>query len=137
MFHILQRIWIRCTFDGCLSNLPYGVKSTLYDDDLVISYSSRQVNTIERVLQGAIKKLENLCTKRRFSFSAAITVDLLICRWRNYPKTPHHFTLNIETTLGKDEHTCLGLNVYNILRRNALSGKKFVVVFFNTFSISM
>ena len=41
--------------DGCLSNLPHGVKAALYVDDLVIYYSGRTTSTIERHLQLAIK----------------------------------------------------------------------------------
>ena len=52
-------LWCICfalSINICLTNLPYGVKSTLYVDDLMIYYSGKKTRTIERILQLATKR---------------------------------------------------------------------------------
>ena len=80
--------------DGCLSKLPHGVKSTLYVDGLMINYSGKTTNTIEIILQMAIKQLETWCRETGYKFSPAKTVSMHICRKRNCPKTAHQLTIS-------------------------------------------
>ena len=104
--------------DGCLTNLPHGVKAALYVDDLVIYYSGSNTSTIERRLQMAIKKLEKWCDETGYKFSPAKTVAMHICRKRECPKTAHQLTLYNEAITCKEEHRYLGLIVDNSLRWN-------------------
>ena len=104
--------------DGCLTNLPHGVKSTLYVDDLMIYFSGKKTNAIERQLQLTIKKLEKWCNETGFRFSPEKTVSMHICRKRNCPKTAHQLTLHNEPIRCKDDHRYLGLIVDNSLRWN-------------------
>ena len=105
--------------DGCLSGLPADVKSTLYVDDLMIYCSSKRQSKIERALQNSIKILEKWCGETGFSFSAAKTVAMHICRKRGCPKTAHNLTLNQEPIPSREEHKYLGLKVDNGLRWNS------------------
>ena len=53
---VLSCICFALGIDGCLTNLPHGVKAALYVDDLVIYYSGSNTSTIEKRLQLAIKE---------------------------------------------------------------------------------
>ena len=77
-------------------NLPYGVKTALYGDELVTYSSCSTTITVVRNLHLAIKKLEICCDETGYKFSPTKTVGMHICRRRSCPKTVHQLTLHNE-----------------------------------------
>lgn len=65
--------------------LPAWVRGSLFVDDFLICYRSRNMLSIERVLQGCLKKIEEWADNNGFQFSKTKTVCLHFCNKR----TPH------------------------------------------------
>jgi len=65
--------------DWRLNDLLAGVKGSLYDGDLLILSSGRNINTVERSIQRAINKIEKWSNETGFKFSPAKTVAMHIC----------------------------------------------------------
>ena len=101
--------------DDCFSELPEGVKYTLYVDDLMIYYSSRTAIVAERQIQSAIRALEKWCDETGFIFSTTKTISMHICRKRNCGKTAQ-LNMKKQAIPHSDKHKFLGLTVDDGLR---------------------
>ena len=96
------------------------VKACLYVDDLTI-YASGSMNTAERQIKTAIKKIEEWSKETGFQFSAAKTVSMHICRHRSHDgtwclKKKPEITLYGTEIECKESHTYLGLRMDSSLR---------------------
>ena len=69
----------------CLLN---GVNCSLYVDDFLISYQSKNMNSIERILQLCLNKLENWADENGFKFSRSKTVCVHFCQQRKFHPDP-------------------------------------------------
>merc|ERR1719341_189647 len=90
-------------------DLPVGVRSSLYVDDLTIYMSGNSTNLIERQLQTAINRLERWSTKTGFNFSPGKSVAMHICRKRGCPKMAHQFMMKNTPILAKETTSYLGV----------------------------
>lgn len=68
--------------------LPPGVHSSLYVDDLCISFSAARMTLIERKLQLAINSVSRWATLRGFRFSVTKSVVMHFCRLRGVHPDP-------------------------------------------------
>jgi len=89
--------------NGVVGVLPDGVHSSLYVDDLSISFSAARMSLIERKLQLAINRVVNWATTRGFRFSTSKTVAMHFCRIRGVHPDPDLYLANrrlscVETT---------------------------------------
>ncbi len=69
----------------CLSN---NIDPSLYVDDFLISYQSKNLNAIERKLQLCLKKLETWCNENGFKFSPTKTVCVHFTKARKIQPDP-------------------------------------------------
>ena len=60
----------------CLGN---GIDGSLYVDDFLICYQSKQMNTIERHLQLCLNKIQKWADENGFKFSKTKTVSMHFC----------------------------------------------------------
>ena len=70
-----------------------GVTSSLYVDDFLISYQAKNMASIERQLQGCLRKLETWCNHNGFKFSQSKTVCVHFSQLRGLHPDPS-LTLN-------------------------------------------
>ena len=73
----------------CLGN---GIDGSLYVDDFLICYQSKQMNTIERHLQLCLNKIQKWADENGFKFSQTKTVSMHFCNLR---KLHHEPTLTL------------------------------------------
>ena len=90
-------------------DLPVGVRSALYVDELTNYMSGNFTNLIERQLQTAINRLEKWSTKTGFNFSPGKSVAMHISRKRGYPKMAHQFMMENTPILAKETTSYLGV----------------------------
>lgn len=69
------------------------VDKSLYVDDFLMCYKSRNMESIERQLQHNLNKLQILCNENGFTFPSAKTVCVHICQLRGLHPDPS-LTLN-------------------------------------------
>jgi hypothetical protein len=62
--------------------LPAGVRGSLFVDDFLICYRSRNMHSVERVLQGCLGKIESWADTNGFRFSKSKTVSIHFCNKR-------------------------------------------------------
>ena len=96
------------------------VRTALYVDDLTI-YASGSVNTVERQIQSAIKKIEKWCKETGFRVSVEKTTSMHICRARLNggawcPKRSPDLRMNGAQIRSTDTHKYLGLVIDCSLR---------------------
>ena len=68
--------------------LPEGVHSSLYVDDLCISFSASRMSLVERKLQLSINRVTRWADDRGFRFSTSKTVAMHFCRIRGVHPDP-------------------------------------------------
>ena len=71
--------------------LTADIDSSLYVDDFLISYESKNLNSIERKLQLTLKRLEKWCGENGFKFSPTKTVCVHFTRSRKLHPEPELF----------------------------------------------
>ena len=76
--------------------LPAGVRGSLFVDDFLICYRSKSMHSIERVLQGCLKKIESWADSNGFQFSKSKTVCMHFCNKRNPHPEPSLKLYNTE-----------------------------------------
>ena len=59
--------------------LPPGVRGSLFVDDFLICYRSKSMPSMERILQGCLKKIEEWADNNGFQFSKTKTVCMHFC----------------------------------------------------------
>ena len=74
--------------NSVISVLPDGVHSSLYVDDLSISFSAARMPLIERKLQLSINRISRWSSERGFRFSASKTVAMHFYRLRGVHPDP-------------------------------------------------
>lgn len=100
---ILSVTLFAVAINGVIDVLPDGVRSSLYVDDLSISFSATRMILIERKLQLAINKISSWADKNGFRFSALKTAAIHFCRLRGVHPDPDLYLANrriscVETT---------------------------------------
>ena len=65
-----------------------GVDCSLYIDDILIRYRSKDMNTIERQLQLNLNKIQKWSTENGFKFSKSKTVCMHFCNLRKAHNDP-------------------------------------------------
>ena len=89
----------------CLGN---GIDGSLYVDDFLICYQSKQMNTIERHLQLCLNKIQKWADENGFKFSQTKTVSMHFCNLRKLHHEPT-LTLNGLAIPVVQEHKFLGV----------------------------
>ena len=77
-----------------ISVIPEGVHSSLYVDDLSISFSAARMSLIERKLQLSINRISRWANERGFRFSPSKTVAMHFCRLRSVHPDPDLYLAN-------------------------------------------
>lgn len=100
---ILSVTLFAVAINGVVAVLPDDVHSSLYVDDLSISFSAARMSLIERKLQLAINRVVNWANKQGFRFSTSKTVAMHFCRLRGVHPDPDLYLGNrrlscVETT---------------------------------------
>ena len=100
---ILSVMLFAVAINDVIGVLPAGVHSSLYVDDLCISFSAARMPLIERKLQLAINRVSGWADRRGFRFSASKTVAMHFCRKRGVYPDPDLYLGNrrlscVETT---------------------------------------
>ena len=85
---ILSVTLFAVAINGVIDVLPDGVHSSLYVDDLSISFSAARMPLIERKLQLSIRRVSRWTADRGFRFSASKTVTMHFCRLRGIHPDP-------------------------------------------------
>jgi Reverse transcriptase (RNA-dependent DNA polymerase) len=80
--------------------LPAGVRGSLFVDDFLICYRSKNMHCIERVLQGCVKKIELWADNNGFQFSKLKTVCMQFCNKRAHHPEPSLRLCNTEISAG-------------------------------------
>jgi hypothetical protein len=62
-----------------VNRLPPGVRGSLFVDDFLICYRSKNMQSIERILQGCLHEIEMWANKNGFRFSQSKTVCMHFC----------------------------------------------------------
>ena len=65
-----------------MKNINPGVDCSLYVDDFLICYRSKNMHTIERQLQQNLTNIQDWATKNGFKFSKSKTVWMHFCQLR-------------------------------------------------------
>ena len=94
--------------NGIVDVLPPGVSSTLYVDDLSISFSASRMSVAERRLQLSLDKVSRWVEERGFRFSQSKTVAMHFCRNRGVHPDPD-LILNGRRIICVEETRFLGL----------------------------
>ena len=76
--------------------LPAGVRGSLFVDDFLICYRSKNMNSIERVLQNCLSKIECWADNNGFRFSKSKTVCMHLCNKRTLHPDPSLKLYNCE-----------------------------------------
>ena len=100
---ILSVTLFAISINGVIGVLPDGVHSSLYVDDLSISFSAARMSLVERKLQLAINRVSRWADERGFRFSPSKTVAMHFCRLRGVHPDPDLYIGNrriscVETT---------------------------------------
>lgn len=100
---ILSVTLFAVAINGVIGVLPDGVQSSLYVDDLCISFSAARMSLLERKLQLAINRVANWANNQGFRFSTSKTVAMHFCRLRGVHPDPDLYIGNrrlscVETT---------------------------------------
>lgn len=69
--------------------LPVGVRGSLYVDDFLICYRSKNMRLIERQLQGCLNRIQTWADENGFKFSESKTVSMHFCNTRILHPDPH------------------------------------------------
>ena len=85
---ILSVTLFTVAINSVISVLPDGVHSSLYMDDLFISFSAARMPLIERKLQLWINRIFRWASEHGFRFSASKTVAMHFCRLRGVHPDP-------------------------------------------------
>ena len=102
---ILSVLLFAVAINGVIGVLPDGVHSSLYVDDLCISFSAARMSLIERKLQLAINRVSRWASMNGFRFSASKTVTMHFCRKRGVHPDP-------DLHLGNRRLSCLETTRY-------------------------
>jgi hypothetical protein len=76
--------------------LNHGVDCSLYVDDFLICYRSKNMNTIERQLQQCLNKLHTWTTENGFKFSPTKTQCMHFCQLRKLHNDPELYLNNVQ-----------------------------------------
>ena len=98
--------------------LPAGVRGSLFVDDFLICYRSRNMHSIERVLQNCLGKIEFWADTNGFRFSKSKTVCMHFCNKRTLHPDPSLRLFNSEIPV-VSETKFLGLVFDNLLSFNS------------------
>ena len=90
------------------SVIPKDVLSTLFVDDLSISFAASRMTVVERKLQLTINKITEWCGRKGFRFSATKTVAVHFCRIRGVHPDPDLYLYGQRISC-KEEARFLGL----------------------------
>ena len=71
-----------------MKNINPGVDCSLYVDDFLICYRSKNMHTIERQLQPNLNNIQDWATKNGFKFSKSKTVCMHFCQFRKAHDDP-------------------------------------------------
>ena len=74
--------------NSIVRTLSPGVNCSLYVDDFLICYSSKQIHTIERQLQQCLTRIEKWADRNGFRFSKTKTVCMHFCNLRKLHPEP-------------------------------------------------
>ena len=85
---ILSVTLFAVAINGVIGVLPDGVRSSLYVDDLCISFSAARMSLIERKLQLALNRVSRWADEKGFRFSTSKTVAMHFCRKRGVHPDP-------------------------------------------------
>ena len=96
------------SINGLASVIPRDVMSTLFVDDLSISFAASRMTVAERKLQLTINKITEWCGKRGFKFSTTKTVVMHFCRIRGVHPDPDLYMYG-QRIACKEETRFLGL----------------------------
>ena len=88
--------------------LNQGVDCSLYVDDFLICYRSKNMNTIERQLQQCLNKLQTWTTENGFKFSSSKTQCVHFCQLRKLHNHPVLYLNNVQIPV-VDESKFLGV----------------------------
>ena len=88
--------------------LPSNIKCSLFVDDFLICYRSRNMNSIERLLQLCLNNIQNWADRNGFQFSKTKTVCMHFCQQRTLHTDPQ-FTLDGAAIPIVNEFKFLGL----------------------------
>ena len=94
--------------NNIVKNINPGVDCSLYVDDFVICYRSKNMNTIERQLQQCLNKLQTWSDENGFKFSKSKTNVMHFCQLRKHHADPH-LTLDGSVLPVVEETKFLGL----------------------------
>ena len=100
---ILSVTLFAVAINGVIGVLPAGVHSSLYVDDLCISFSAARMSLVERKLQLAINRVSRWADNQGFRFSSSKSVAMHFCRLRGAHRDPDLYLANrrlncVETT---------------------------------------
>ena len=91
-----------------MKNINPGVDCSLYVDDFLICYLSKNTHTNERQLQQDLNNIQDWATKNGFKFSKSKTVCTHFCQLRKSHDDPV-FTLDGTPIQVVEENKCLGV----------------------------
>lgn len=92
---ILSTTLFNVKINSIVKCLKVGVECSLYVDDLLICYASKNMHIIERQLQQCLNNLQTWCDENGFKFSPAKTVCMHFCRQRKLHLDPELYLNNI------------------------------------------
>ena len=98
-----------------INDIPIGIGTTLYVDDLAIYASSSMSSLAERRLQLALNRLYAWSQRTGLNFSTSKTVGMHICRKHNCPKIVNSLMFNGVPILTEEHKKFLGLFFDNSL----------------------
>ena len=92
---VLSATLFNVAINSILDKLPPGTRGSLYADDLVVYHVSKRIQTSARILQRAIKNLEDWASKSGLKFSSAKSE--VVHFWRNIigGKTRDYYPLKL------------------------------------------
>ena len=90
---VLSCLLFILAINNATKNLPYGVQSSMYVDDLAIYAETSYIPTGERKLQLAVNQMSSWCASRGFKFSTQKTVGIDFSRRRS-PGSPQIYLHN-------------------------------------------
>ena len=85
-FYLLHLFSIK--INSIVRTLSPGVNSSLYVDDFLVCYSSKQMHTIERQLQQCLARIQKWADQNGFRFSKTKTVCMHFCNLRKLHPEP-------------------------------------------------
>ena len=88
--------------NNIVKNLNPGVDCSLYVDDFLICYRSKNMNTIERQLQQCLNKLHTWTTENGFKFSPTKTHCVHFCQLRKHHNDPDLYLNGVQLPVVED-----------------------------------